>query len=293
MTRKDFLKGAVAVSTMTSIPAIAADTQSGTELKVRFLGTGAADWCGVDGRGEYRRLSSILVDDRILVDFTPTAANMIPFGKHPDVIFYTHSHSDHYNPDAAIKLGIRQVYVHSSWHAAAYDEFQNAAERLKLPVPEVLPIDFGERKEVFGVIFTSLPANHVARAGERCSMYLIEKSDTRLLYATDTGGIPGEAARIVGIDAHVSPGMPITALIMEATMGIDHTDDFRIFAHSSIATVAQTVRILEKTARYIHPSGRKVFVTHMARTLHGTQQELMLSLPNPLYPAYDGLEVLF
>ena len=32
------------------------------DLLVRFLGTGAADWDGVDERGELRRLSSVLLD---------------------------------------------------------------------------------------------------------------------------------------------------------------------------------------------------------------------------------------
>lgn len=38
------------------------------DLLVRFLGTGAADWNGMDERGELRRLSSVLLDNRILID---------------------------------------------------------------------------------------------------------------------------------------------------------------------------------------------------------------------------------
>ena len=66
------------------------------DLLVRFLGTGAADWNGVDERGELRRLSSVLLDNRILIDFTPSDADMLPSGfMRPDAVFYTHSHSDH------------------------------------------------------------------------------------------------------------------------------------------------------------------------------------------------------
>lgn len=80
-------------------------------IGVRFLGTGAADWNGRDERGELRRLTSILVDRHILIDFTPTAEDMLPEGSRPDIIFYTHSHRDHYNPEAALKAGVKRVYL--------------------------------------------------------------------------------------------------------------------------------------------------------------------------------------
>ena len=121
----------------------------------------------------------------------------------------------------------------------------------------------------------------------------MEKKNVRLLYATDTGGLTAIATRLAGIDAHVKEGKPITALIMEATMGLSHEDDFRIFCHSSVATVAQTVRILTQTKRYLPPDGQPVYLTHLARTLHGTQAELDANLPTPLRAAYDGLDIIF
>ena len=73
--------------------------EDGTPLKMRFLGTGAADWNGRDDRGELRRLSSVLLDGKVLIDFTPTDEDMLPNGVKPEVIFYTHSHGDHYNTE--------------------------------------------------------------------------------------------------------------------------------------------------------------------------------------------------
>ena len=289
MNRREFLVGATATGLMPT-----AGTAEAGGLKVRFLGTGAADWDGRDERGELRRLSSVLVDDEILIDYTPTAEDMLPKGTHPETIFYTHSHGDHYQPAAALRLGVRRVYVHESWVDGARAEFAAAAKRLGLSAPEVRGLPFGVAETVNGMRFTCVPANHgTRRMGERAAMYLVEKGATRLLYATDTGGIMAEAARIVGIDAHVANGTPITALIMEATMGIGHEDDFRIYTHSSVATVAQIVRVLTMTKRYLPPPGRKVYLTHMARTLHGTQAEVAASVPAPLCPAHDGLEVVF
>ena len=288
MNRREFIVGAAAAGVIPG--AFAKDVPAG--LRIRFLGTGAADWDGKDAHGEQRRWSSILVDDAVLVDFTMQDADMLPPGIRPGVIFYTHSHGDHYQPVVAMKHGVKRVYVHESWVEGARREFAEAAEKLGVAIPEIRGLAFGETIEEKGVRFTCVPANHAtARKGEHTAMYLIEKGGERLLYATDTGGITAEAARIVGIDAH-ERGKPITALIMEATMGVGHEDDFRIYAHSSVATVAQTVRVLTATKRYLPPLGRKVYLTHMARTLHGTHAEIEKTAPAPLCPAFDGLELV-
>ena len=262
-------------------------------LKVRFLGTGAADWNGVDERGELRRLSSSLWDNLVLIDFTPTDEDMLPPGVRPEVIFYTHSHGDHYNPYSALKLGVKRVYLGSTWVERARDNFAKASSETGLQVPEIIPVSPGDKATVFGLTFTTLPSNHATGdRKEQTLMYLVEKQENRVLYATDTGGIPAIAARLAGIDPH-EKGAPITGLIMEATMGIDGDEDFRIFTHSSVRTVERTVHMLLREKRYTPAEGQPVYLTHMARTLHPRQAELDTTLPPPLKAAYDGLEVVF
>lgn len=314
MDRRSFLQigaGAVAAASLggiaSALPAVPAVTghimkdtvhiKRGSEgigpLKVRFLGTGAADWNGRDDRGELRRLSSVLLEDRILIDFTPTVADMLEKGFSPEAIFYTHSHRDHYNPSAALKLGARQVYLGATWVDRAREDFKAASSQSGLPVPEIVPLSPGDKVTVGGMTFTALPANHAT--GDRSEltlMYLIEKDGARVLYATDTGGIPAQAARIAGIDPH-EKGKPVTGIIMEATMGMGGDEDFRIFTHSSVETVLRTTRMLLREGRYTPAEGQPVYLTHMARTLHPTQAELDATLPEPLKAAYDGLEVLF
>ena len=268
-----------------AMPSLAA-IEERTGLRVRFLGTGAADWKGRDARGELRRCTSVLLDDRVLIDLTEPAREMIPTSARPEAILYTHSHGDHFDPAAALKAGVRRAYVHESW-------FGDARKRLD-PSIVVIPLKIGVSFELGGIRFTSCPANHATRLpGEQTTMYFVEKGETRLLYATDTSGIPAVAARIAGIDAHVPDSKGITALIMEATMGVGHDDDFRLFAHSSVATVAQVARVLKMTGRY-HPRfpDQKIYLTHMARTLHGTREEIEKSVPDPLCPAFDGLEIV-
>lgn len=265
-------------------------------IAIRFLGTGAADWNGRDDRGEHRRLSSILVDGHILIDFTPTDVEMLPEGCAPDVIFYTHSHSDHYNPETALKIGVKRVYLSQTWYDIATLDFKRKARALGVPMPEIIPLHIGEAVKIDDLSFTPLPASHATGYRfEQTLIYLIEKDGARVIYATDTAGIPAVAARMAGIDAHDANGKPITGLIMEATMGQGEEldTDYRIFAHSSVDCVNRIVKVLTKTKRYTPPVGQAVYLTHLARTLHGTQAELDESLPQPLRAAHDGLEVIF
>ena len=308
MNRRDFLKtgalAAVALPLAGSLPASAApkpyEELPGADLRpsagtvgIRFLGTGAADWKGPDDRGEHRRRCSILVNGKFLIDYTACNEDMLPQGCRPEVIFYTHSHGDHYNAEDALKLGIKKVYLSETWLARAQKEFRAASLKYGIPAPEIVPMKEGGRYEQDGLVITALPGNHVTGdMQEQALIYLIESTDARVLYATDTAGIMGKAARFAGIDYHVA-GKAIHGIVMEATMGLGHDNDFRIFNHSSVATVVQTVKVLRDTRRYTPRAGKKVYITHLARTLHGTQAQLDRELPSPLKAAYDGLEIEF
>lgn len=136
MDRRNFLKvSSVSLMAMGADDVAAKMFEPSQEKKegmsVRFLGTGAADWNGPDNRGEQRRLSSILVDKTVLFDFTAGNIEMIPEGLKPEVVFYTHSHNDHYHPESALKIGVRKVYLSQTWYDIAKADFEKSVQEIE------------------------------------------------------------------------------------------------------------------------------------------------------------------
>ncbi len=325
ISRRNFLASSTALAAvagcMTDKPAPVPETapqeiskESG--IRVRFLGTGASGWKPewAAKNPHMRRQSSVLLENKVLIDFTMCSFDKLPKDCHPEVLFQTHSHGDHYNPKAAVKSGVKRMYVQETWAKAAREEVALAAAELALPAPEVIALPFGKPVVECGMRFTGVPANHsTSRVTngvlERTSLYLVEKGPSRLLYATDTGGILGDAARMIGIDPHVSDKsfgryaksgsfvhapQALTAFIMEAT-NTDLDEDFRIFVHSSVQTVSRIVNMLIKNKRLALPAGQHVYLTHLGlgeKYRGWPSEKINAELPAPLHAAYDGLELV-
>ena len=259
------------------------------DLKIRFLGTGAADWCrtkeyGPKADGEWRRRSSVLIDGRILIDFTDYCFDTLGDAK-PEVVFYTHQHNDHYEARSAVKAGVKRAYVHKSWHEHAAKQFKAFAAKLGKPAPEVIGIDFFEKVEFDGYVFTLLPANHCCDRPEwLAGVYAIRKGVTHLYYATDTAYCNDRAWCF-----YVMKEPPFTAIIHESTL--NHKDT-RISGHSSIDMVEYLVEALYWRGFYTPPAGRKVYLTHLSRNSHPPHAEIAAGAADPLVPAHDGLEVV-
>lgn len=264
-------------------------------LKIRFLGTGAAGWTEKWFGNYHRNHSSILIDDHLLIDFNAMAASMIPEGIHPKTIFYTHSHVDHFNAKDALELGIERVFLSNTLMAQATSEFEKAAAETGLKMPQIIGLNTLRPYRVDGITFKPLPANHGTNIpGEQALIYLLEKGSARDLYATDTGVIPAVGAQYAGFDKHCKVHFPLTGLIIESTMGMDHDEDFRMFTHSSTALVLRTARMLQHYGLLTLKEDEHVYLTHLSRTLNPTPEELEKNpLPEPLFTAYDGLEVIF
>lgn len=238
-------------------------------MKLRFLGTGAADWNGPDERGEWRRLTSLLIDGRVLVDFT--ADKLDVFAGPVETVLITHSHSDHYDPEAIRRLSPGAVYVNESWADDALEH--------QLPVK---PMRFGEWVQIGDMRVMQLPANHsTARPYERAGGYLFEKSGKRFLYMTDSAWIPRDASNLIGIE-------PLDAMAIDATIGPEFPDDWRVFEHTSVEMAQIMVKSLRKSGRL--RENAPVFLTHMARTLWPAQKDAERMVERPFVVCFDGME---
>ena len=283
-TRKEFIAAAAAFASLRGAVADHAVTGNAERgIRVRFLGSGASGWKPewAKKNPNMRRQSSVLLENKVLIDFTNCSFDMLPAGCRPEVLFQRR-------------------------------DIEAAANNLGRPAPEVVALPFGMPIEECGLRLTGVPANHsTSRVTEgrleRTSLYLVEKGPARLLYATDTGGIPGDAARMIGIDPHireenfsryaksesyVAKPQAITAFIMEATDG-DIDDDFRMFVHSSVQAVARTVTMLKKQGRYAPPDGQSAYITHLGIKYRGwAAEKINAEIPDVLRAASDGLEVV-
>lgn len=239
-------------------------------MKLNFLGTGAADWSGPDARGEYRRLTSTLIDGCLLIDVNPEILELIPDKTAVTAVAFTHSHSDHFNIGALRALAPCTVYAHESWAGEIEGEGLT-----------VVPLTVGEEvTAVTGHVLTAMPANHsTEKSYEQPVHYLVERDGVRLMYATDGAWLTNQAHHILG-------SRVLHAAVFDATIGDGFDGDYRIFEHNSIDMVRLMVATLIKQGRLAKDA--PVFLTHMARTLHGSQAEVEAKLEKPLVVAYDG-----
>lgn len=241
-------------------------------MDIRFLGTGAADWHGPDLNGEFRRLTSTLINGHILIDGTKTVLDQIPDpGAIADVI-YTHSHEDHFDLEALKSLAPCRVYAHESW-----------AKEIKGEGLAVHPLEIAKSVKVGELVIIPMPANHsTEREYETPLHYLIEEGDKRILYATD-------GAWLLNQEHHIIGNKTLDAAVFDATIGEGHEGDYRIFEHNSIEMLRILASTLYATGRL--RKGAPIYLTHMARTLHPSQEQLQKTILPPFVPCYDGLEV--
>lgn len=239
-------------------------------MKIQFLGTGAADWAGPDDRGEYRRMTSTLLDETLLIDATSAVLEQIADKDKITDVFLTHSHADHFDLAALKALAPCRIYAHESW-----------ASEISGAGLQVISLKIGQPVVAAGFSVLPMPANHsTERAYEQPLHYLIEKDGKRLLYATD-------GAWLLNREHHLIGAKTLDAAVFDATIGDGFDGDYRVFEHNSIDMVRLMTATLRKTGRLL--PNAPVYLTHMARTLHGTQREIEEKLSAPFVACCDGL----
>lgn len=250
---------------------------------LKFLGTGAADWAE-PANGFYRANACALIDGSVMIDGTLRALDRIGDPKAITDILYTHSHEDHFDPALLARLAPVRAYAHKSW-----------AEEIAVPGVAVVPFDVLSDFDVRGLRVTALPSNHsTARAHETTVHFIVRGGGRSLFYATD-------GAWLLNAEWHALLREELDAAVFDATVGEIYPTDFRIFEHNTVGMVRLIARTLRNpmngpnaTHGFIRPVLKpeaKVYLTHLARTLHPAHEEVVKSCADEFIVAYDGLEI--
>ena len=259
-------------------------------MELLFLGTGAADFDinKHDDYREFRRFSSALINDDLLIDPGPhifdyaekTGENYL-FDKLRYIIV-THSHGDHFNIDTVKKLieisSDITLYGDPILKKRIVDKYPEL-ENTKFESPDMMStLDLGK------YAITTLPANHTGPGEDVTRHYFIVESESgkKLFYGTDSAWLTANEWAFLN-------GKLCDAMIFELTIG-DVPGDFRVFNHTNI----DMLRIMIQTVRKQKAveQGGKIYTTHMARTLHYDHATLIEQLrPMNVTPACDGMKI--
>ncbi len=226
-------------------------------MKITFLGTGAADWPAEKPKDatEYRRCSSVLIDDVLLVDPGPQvidALSEFDINSHRiKYIINTHRHSDHF---------CLETVKHLVSLNAAFYEFSE-----------------GESKKIGNYTVNAYKGNH--STCEKTVHFIIRDGPDTLFYGLDGAWLLYE--EFEAIKEH-KPDLAV----FDATIG-DADGDYRVFEHNNLNMIIEMKKSLD-------PYVKKFCITHMARTLHTDHSELCKKMKkHNIIVAHDGLNIRF
>lgn len=259
-------------------------------MELLFLGTGAADWSPKHKGGAlYRRLSSALVNDDLLIDPGPCIYDFAEEYGDPGLyknvknVILTHSHSDHLNAQTLIRLTKESNSELHFWaQPAAFEKLKAAAgEDDKLPVFHPLTPMVSEI--IGGYEILPCFANHGdLPEGEIPLNYIVKQGERSFFYGSDSGWLMYETYK------KIKKAKP-NVMIFECTTGYAPGDE-RIFGHTSIAMIGIMMESI--IAQKATAEDCRFYTTHMARTLHTTHEDTAARLaPYGVTPAYDGLKI--
>lgn len=259
-------------------------------MELLFLGTGAADWSPKHKGGAlYRRLSSALVNDDLLIDPGPCIYDLAEEIGNPDLfknvknVILTHSHSDHFNAGTLLRITRESTHPVCFWaQKTAFDKLlAGAGKNDKLPFYHVMSP--GKTEQVGDYEITACYANHGdLPEGEIPLNYIVKGEGRSFFYGTDSGWL------IYPTYQAIKKAKP-NALIFECTTGYAPGDE-RIFGHTNIAMIGIMMESI--VAQKATADDCKYYATHMARTLHGSHEDTAARLaPFGVTPAYDGLKI--
>ena len=224
-------------------------------MKITFLGTGAADW----EADKHRHMEGYRRNASALID------DCLLIDPGPDVL------------DAMKTFGkkreeIRYI-INTHKHSDHYCEQTLAQLRHAVfyPLKETEELVLGKYR------ITALKANH--STCEDAVHFLITNGVSNLFYGLD-------GAWLLYDEVEAIKRRKVDFAVFDATIG-NVPGDWRVFEHNNLNMVLDMKNTLQ-------PYIQRFCISHMARTLHGTQKELEAQMkPHGVEVAFDGYETLF
>ena len=252
-------------------------------MELTFVGTGAADW-KAEQRGEpdYRRFSSVLIGDDLLIDPGPHVFWYTEDFHCPDLLcsvkncLLTHSHDDHFRMDT-----LARIYAHSNaelWcHGHAMDREQVFAGLQIHGLHTFTPTSIGN------YIVTAVPANHsTAVPTEQALHFIIEQEGKRIFYGCD-------GAWLLRDTWYYLRELLFDLMIFDCTLG-DCNGDRRIFEHNNLHMVEMLADAMRQN--HVLKENGRIMISHLSRLAHETQDRVEARMQgSQIAVARDGLRI--
>ena len=282
-------------------------------MKIKFLGTSAAHslplpFCNCNyckktrelGGKNYRKRSSILINDDLIIDIGPDfmTASFMHNVDTSKVRYWlqTHSHSDHFSaehiitrmPEYAVEnieplfLYASQKCIHNISKKLNVEEF--GANLFEKDWLKKLSLNVNSVKHFEKIIFdsysiTAFDANHDNNDGS--SIYLVADNSCKLFYALDTNGLTEET-----INYLYKEKVCLDIIVLDHTYGYNVNANDHLNANKFIETINTM-----KNKKIINQN-TKVYASHISHEGNLLHDEFVNFAKEHRYNvAYDGLEI--
>lgn len=251
-------------------------------MNIKFMGTGAADFKISERKGNefFRRLSSAVIDNELMIDCSADTADYIQKSSTTlsgvKNLIITHTHNDHYSFETINSILDKDIKIWSE---------NNTAKRIALDLPEhrmgslnlFIPEMIGDYKVV------GVPANHMVADVNQVPMhYIIEKSDKTIFWGCD-------GAWFLCKSWCEMKRYKYDLIVLDGTLG-EGIGDYRIFEHNNIRMVCEMAETMRKCGM-LKENG-KIVISHISKYAHKSHEELKEYMSNfNIEVAYDGMEM--